>query len=180
MALVKLGASTITSLTDNTIEANLCNVLYNDIVDFVISEGAWSTTIFRATLAATTNTPTFGFTYEFQLPVDPLCLRVLEINETSPGYYVYSIEGDKLLAKISTMDIKYQGRLTNSQSFGPYLTKAIVSRVALELSYSITSNASLTERLANAYEKDIQEGLSIDGLQGSGVQTVSPTFTEVR
>ena len=103
LALAKLGASRIISLDDNTVEAQLCNLLFNDIADFVMMEGMWATTIRRAVLAQTTNTPVFEWEFEFQLPTSPEALQVLAINEEIPGTNDYVIEGDKLLAHISTM-----------------------------------------------------------------------------
>ena len=92
LALSRIGASRITSLTDGTVESTLCNVLYDDMAEEVMSEGSWSSTIARSALNVTTNTPAFGFSYEFQLPTVPRTLKILNINEDTVGDYDFRIE----------------------------------------------------------------------------------------
>lgn len=180
IALARLGASRITSLTDNTAEAKLCNLLFNDIADLVMVEGSWSTTIRRASLNLTSNTPAFGYTSEFQLPTNPFCLKLLSINDVTPGDEDYRIEGDKLLANITSMKVRYIARITDTQSYGPFLTQAIISRLTAELAYSITGQANAAERWMQQYELDVRKGLANDGQQGSNEQTVSPDLLNVR
>lgn len=180
LALIRLGVGTITSLSDNTDAANLCNILYDDIRDEVLSEGPWSVTVTRKELNKTTNTPSFGYTYEFQLPTSPKCLKVLEINEEVPGTYDYRIEGDKLLANISTMRIKYIGQITDTGLYSPWLKRALVSRLAAELAYNLTGSSRVAELMMAKYERDLATGLSNDTQQGSADDMPSSDLIEVR
>lgn len=180
LALARVGANRITSLTDNLEEARLCNLMYPTIADEVMAEGPWSRTLARASLAATSNTPTYGYDNEFQLPTVPVLLRVLSINESIPGNVDYRIEGDKLLTDESTIKIRYIGRIEDPASYGPYLTKAIVSRLAAELAYTLTANAAAAERLMERYRIDVAEGLALDGQQGKADTWTSDTFLEIR
>jgi hypothetical protein len=180
LALSRLGASTITSLTDNTTEAKLCNTFFDDLADEVMVEGSWSSTIARTSLARTTNTPSFGFTYEFQLPVDPLCLKVLAIDESVPGNIEYRIESDKLLIDESSVKIKYISQLQDTEDWDILLRKAFVARLSSELAYSLTGDTRKAEIEFERYEKFRMEGLSIDGQQGSKEKTFSTDFIEVR
>lgn len=180
LALAKLGAARITSLTDGTETANLCNTLYDDIADEVMSEGPWSSTISRATLAADVTSPTYGYTHQFTLPTDPYCLRVLDISEDISGQYDFKIEGRKLLANISTMSIRYIGRITDTESYDQGLKDAIVTRLASELAYAITGNRTLAAQLADLYQRSLQNGLARDSQQGSTELTVSNDLTDPR
>lgn len=180
MALVKLGVNPIVSFSDNTDAGKKINLVYDDIVDEVISEGAWASATTRATLARTTNTPEYEYTYEFQLPTNPQVLRVLQINETLPGEYDYRIEGDKLLANTSSIKIKYIGTLSDSQDYGPYLKKAIEFRLAAELAYPLTGDRGLADRLMQRYFQVRSEGLAFDGTQGSSDMSNSSDLTDVR
>lgn len=180
VALSRLGAARITSLTDNTTEAKLCNTLYDIVATEVMSEGMWSSTINRATLNQTTNTPAFGYTYEFQLPTSPKALKVLSINEDTTGTYGYRIEGDKLLANVSTMKVQYIGKIENSESYDPMLQKAIVSRLTAELSYPITGSSAVAERWWAKYDQDVADGLANNGQQGSNLYVTSPDLNEIR
>jgi len=167
LALARLGVSQITSLTDNTIEAKFCNLLFEEVVKEVSLEGAFSSTINRATLNVTDNTPAFGYDYEFQLPTDPLCLRVLSINEDTPGTYDFRVEGDKLLANISTIKIKYIGYLENSGSYDEALKTAIVAKLAAELAYPLTGSQNVANILYRKYQEELERAKSIDGQNGS-------------
>lgn len=180
LALTKLGAARITSLSDNTIEAKLCNTLYDDIADEVMASGEWSSTINRVTLNATENTPAYGFTNEFQLPTDPFCLRVLSIDEENVGDEQFRIEGDKLLANISTMKIRYIGRIEDTQSYDEMLKRTIVARLAYELAYPLTGQTSVSNLMYQTYIQVMNESLAIDGKQGSNEATQSYDLDQVR
>jgi len=78
------------------------------------------------------------------------------------------------------MKVKYIGRLTDTQAYGPFLTQAIITRLTAELAYPITGQASVADRWFQQYERDVQKGLANDGQQGSNELTVSPDLTDVR
>lgn len=180
LALTRVGATRITSLTDNLEEARICNLLYQTVSDEVMMEGPWSTTISRVALAQTSNTPAFGYDNEFQLPTVPVFLKALSINESVPGNIDYRIEGDKLLTDEGTIKLRYIGRIDDTQSYGPYLTRAIVSRLSAELAYTLTGNATLAQSLFDRYQQDVVSGLAMDGQQGKYDTYSSDAFIEIR
>ena len=180
LALSRIGASRITSLTDGTVESTLCNVLYEDMAEEVMSEGSWSSTIARSALNVTTNTPAFGFSYEFQLPTVPRTLKILNINEDTVGDYDFRIEGDKLLANVSSVSVRYVSFIEDTASYDVYLKRALVSRMAAEMAYTLTGSATVAERLYARYLRDLDDGLSNNGQQGSEQLTVSPDLLKVR
>jgi len=180
LALSRLGASTITSLGDNTTEAKLCNTFFNDLADEVMSEGSWTSTITRATLALTTNTPAFGFDNEFQLPVDPQALKILNIDEDIPGSTTYRIEGDKLLSNNDNMKIRYIARLTDSEDWDIYLQRAFIARLASELAYPLTGDDKKAALEFQRYEGFLSRGLAQNGQQGSKQIVISSDAIDVR
>ena len=165
-ALQRVGATRITALTDGTEEAVSCNTIYDIIADEVMSSGAFSSTVRRVALAQTATTPVYEFTYEYQLPVDPKCLKVLSIDGATPSSIPYAVEGDKLLTDETTVNIKYVTRLSSTESYGPYLTKAIISRLASELAYRFAGTQSLKDSLMAQYQLDLATALAEDSLQG--------------
>jgi hypothetical protein len=180
MALSRLGASTITSLTDNTTEAKLCNTLFDDLADRAMIQGSWSSTITRTSLAQTTNTPSFEYANEFQLPVDPLCLKVLNIDEDTPGQTEYRIERDKLLTDSASIKIRYIAQLTDTEDYDPLLTEAVEILLASYLALPITGDARLAERLRQEYFELVSHNLAIDGQQGSKAVVSSTDLTDIR
>lgn len=180
MALSRLSASTITSLTDGTTEAKLCNTLFDTLADRVMIQGSWATVIKRASLSQTTNTPTFDYTYEFQLPVDPFCLKVLNLDEGAPGSIPFRVEGNKLLSDNSTIKIRYIGRLTDTEEYGPLLTEAVEILLGSYLALPIAGNAKLAKQLREEYAAIVGHNLAIDGQQGSKETVISSALIDVR
>ena len=76
-ALDLLGAATITALTQNSKEARLCNRNYELVRDSVLRAHPWNTAVTRKNLPQDATAPDFGFTYQYTLPTDPFCSRVL-------------------------------------------------------------------------------------------------------
>jgi hypothetical protein len=181
LALVRLGANTVVNIaTDSTSQANLCNILFDDLADEVMAEGSWTSTIRRVALAQTTNTPAFGYTYEYQLPVDPKALKILEVNHIKAGDIDYAIEDDKLLTDNDTISIRYVARLTDTEDWDIYLQRAFVARLASELAYPLTGDDRKAQLEFERYRIFVQEGLALNGQQGSKQQLISDDLIDVR
>jgi hypothetical protein len=179
MALSRLGARSIVSLDEGTNEANLCNTLFDDIAERVMVQGSWTTTIKRVGLPRTVNTPSFGYGYEYQLPVDPKCLKVLNVNDSSIRTD-YRIEGDKLLCDDDTVKIRYIAKLTNTSDYGPLLTEAIELLLASYLAYPLTGNGAMADRMKAEYSEILMNNLAVDNQQGSKDMMISDDLTWVR
>lgn len=178
-ALTMLGVKRLTSLTDGTAHAKLVNEIIDDVIKEVMIDGAFSSTIRRASLNATSNTPVYEYTYEYQLPTNPLCLKVIELEELqinalqyAAGYEAepsFRIEGDKLLSDTSTAKIKYIAYITDTGSYDAALSMAIKARLTADLAYPITGSATLAEKLYSKYERVLARAKSIDGQNGGRV-----------
>ena len=101
-ALNQLGASSITALTENSKNARICNERYETVRDAVYRSHPWNCLVKRVQLAQDSDTPAWGFTYQYTLPSD--CLRVLQIKDYSSDY---KIEGRKLLIGESEVYLIY-------------------------------------------------------------------------
>ena len=69
-ALLMLGASPISSFTEGTDEANICNSLYPDIKIKTLASYPWSFSFKKVQLARLITTPTTEYKYEYALPSD--------------------------------------------------------------------------------------------------------------
>jgi len=167
MALSRIGAATITSLTQGTRESKLCNTFFNTLAERAMIQGSWTSTITRAELAQTTNTPVFGYAYEYQLPVDPKCLKILGVNEWCPGEVKYVREGDKILTDSDTLSIRYIALLTNTEDYGTGLTEAVEILLASYLAKPLATDPQVSERLRQEYFEIVANNLAIDNQQGS-------------
>lgn len=180
MALSRLGCSRITSLSDGTIESNECAAIYPNIVKYVQAKGPWTSNLIRANLAQSATPPVYGFAYAYQLPTDPLCLRVLRINEEQLGINEYHIEDGLLLIDQATVAISYIGLLTDPNSFGPYLEESIIDHLVAQMAYKFTGQLQAQQTYMKYASDNLTTLLNIDGIQGSNEFLPSDTFLDVR
>jgi len=173
LALASIGsAEYITSLSDPTSKATICNLLYEDTAKEVMMAGTWASTVRRANLGLLTTTPEYGYSYEFQLPENPECLKVLDINDLEVGSVDYAIEGSKLLIDQSSVKIRYIAYIEDSGSYDEYLKEAIVAKLASKLAVPVTGDKRLSEAKLIEYTKILEMNLAKNNQQGS-IQTVA-------
>lgn len=94
-ALVKIGASTITSLTENSKAARSANAIYELTRDAALRDHPWNFAHKRVILASDSEEPAFGWTYAYTMPAD--FLRVIQWGEMPEDEIPYRMEGGKLL-----------------------------------------------------------------------------------
>tara|TARA_R100000664_G_scaffold15166_1_gene23614 strand:+ start:8772 stop:9368 length:597 start_codon:yes stop_codon:yes gene_type:complete len=187
-AMDLLGAATITALTENSKEARLCNRRFETVRDAVFRAHTWNVSIKRATLALDTETPAFGFSYQFSLPTDPYCLRVISfwnsnVNNDVAAYdsnVMFKIEGRKVLSNEGTCSIIYIARVTDTEQYDPLLSSTIAHRLASETAYAITGSNSLAQAMYSLYQARLSEARSMDALEGYPEQLQADTYTNAR
>jgi hypothetical protein len=69
-ALIKIGASRITSLTEGSKNANLCAEQYAKLRDAELRAHLWNFATSRQKLAQISGAPVSGFEFHYQLPSD--------------------------------------------------------------------------------------------------------------
>ena len=111
-ALVFLGVETITSLSDTTKQAVLCNLKYPKVKKRVLKAHPWNFTIIRETLSDNGNTPDHEFGFEFDMPTD--CLRILQVYDYYDEFG-YRIEANKILANADTLKVKFIKEVDESE-----------------------------------------------------------------
>jgi len=182
-ALNQLGASSITALTENSKNARLCNERYETVRDAVFRSHPWNCLIKRVQLAQDTDTPAWGFTYQYTLPSD--CLRVLQIKDYDADY---KIEGRKLLINVSEVYLLYLAQITDVNELDVLLRETISAGIASDIAYAITSNLQVAKlmtekyglKLAEARHTDASEGYNTDPTLGNTDQLVTEDFINVR
>ena len=187
-AMDLLGAATITSLTENSKEARLCNRRFNTVRDAVLRSHPWNTAVTRASIARDSVAPAFGFSYQYTMPTDPYCLRVLSFwnsnvdNEIAAydSQVMYKIEGRKILSNEGTCKITYIGRVTDTEQFDPMLSNTIAHRLAAETAYAITGSTSVSQQMQQLYEFRLREARSMDGMEGYPDKIIADDFVNIR
>jgi len=170
-ALDMLGAEPLTSLADNTKAGRLCARNFEPVRDAVLRTYPWNAAIRRASLPALTEAPAWGYACQFQLPDGPFpeaCLRLLAIDGEAEFDARYKIEGRRVLTnEPAPLNILYIGRIDDPSQLDPMLHDVIATRLAADLSYSLTASAALGQSLMDIYQAKLAEARSTDAQEGS-------------
>ena len=160
-ALNQLGASSITALTENSKNARICNERYETIRDAVYRSHPWNCLVKRVQLAQDSDTPAWGFSYQYTLPSD--CLRVLQIKDYNSDY---KIEGRKLLIEQSSVYLIYLAIETDVNQLDILLRETISAALAQDMAYAITSNLQVAKLMAEKYQAKLSEARHTDASEG--------------
>ena len=160
-ALNLLGASTISALSDDSKNARLCNERYTTIRDAVFRAHPWNCLIKRVQLAQDSDTPAWGFDYQYTLPAD--CLRILGIKDYNSDY---KIEGRKLLISESEVYLIYLAQITDVNELDVLLRETISAHLAQDIAYAITANLQVANLMAEKYQAKLSEARHADSSEG--------------
>lgn len=181
-ALVQLGAEDLLiSLEDNTKAGRLCNAMYEMVRDEVLTSFVWNSALKQAQLAALVETPTYEYSYAFQLPVD--CLRVIKIGipetaanaylDTDPfGYHHWQPVkwrrfGRKVYSNVSPLHITYVYKVTDPEEMDPMLRDAISARLAWKIAYDLTGSRGKEQDMKQNFAFILEEAMICNSLEGS-------------
>lgn len=175
-ALSRVGDKRIIALTDDSNPARACNDAWERVRDEVFREHAWNSICTRASLAALSSTPAFGYDDEYQLPVD--CLRVLEVYDTKLPWVV---EGRKILCDAGTpLPIRYMRKATDSNEYDPLLTSVLAQRLAVEICEELTQSNSKKEFEVLRYETLLTQAKAADAQEQSPVEFEEDDWLDAR
>jgi hypothetical protein len=167
-ALISVGASTITALTDESKEGRTCNALYTMCRDYVLRDVAPNFAVRRVALAQLTFTPTFNYAYAYQLPVD--CMRVMNTDDKE---YIWRIEsyssggetGKILVTDEATIRIRYVSRIEDPQLHDAMFDEALATYLASELAYPLVNSNTLKEQRWNEYVIKLAASRGVDSME---------------
>tara|TARA_B100000029_G_scaffold402955_1_gene402600 strand:- start:1929 stop:2510 length:582 start_codon:yes stop_codon:yes gene_type:complete len=160
-ALNQLGASSITALTEDSKNARICNERYETVRDAVYRSHPWNCLVKRVQLAQDSDTPAWGFSYQYTLPSD--CLRVLQIKDYNSDY---KIEGRKLLIEESEVYLIYLAMESDVNQLDVLLRETISACLAQDIAYAITSNLQVAKLMAEKYQAKLSEARHTDASEG--------------
>lgn len=190
-ALNIIGASNISTFTENSKPARLINQRFESVRDAVFRSHPWNCLVRRTQLAQDTASPAFGYAHQYTLPSDPYCLRVLEFSNGSLSYPqdnitsrsggpAFVIEGRKLLTDAGTARIKYIARVTDPNEYDASLIEVLASRIAVEVAYAITGSTSVVQIATALHEEKLREARFVDATEGAPQRLEASDFIEAR
>jgi hypothetical protein len=165
-ALTKLGAARIISFGDDNKQARAVQSMFAIVRDAELRAHIWSFSLKRASLAALTSTPDWGFEYEYELPSD--CLRLIQVNDFYQGPSMddyrnqstaeYILEGNKILTDYAApLKIRYIKREEDTAQWDATFVEAFACRLAAEMAEDLTQS----NQKKDAAWKEYQQALSL-------------------
>tara|TARA_B100000085_G_scaffold40170_2_gene33348 strand:+ start:1984 stop:2577 length:594 start_codon:yes stop_codon:yes gene_type:complete len=167
-ALNMIGASNIISLDEDSKAGRICKQRYINVRDAVFRSHVWNCLVNRVQLTADVSAPTFEFQYQYTLPTDPYCLRVIKLEFLDT---VYRIEGRKLLTNESQLKLIYVGRDENVSNYDQLLSESIAAGMASDLAYPLVGSNTLAQQMFDMYQRKLSEARFVDATEGTPAQT---------
>lgn len=177
MALSQIGVGLISDVTEDTPEAVICNARYADLRNACLRAHPWNFATKYATVAKTTSTPAWRWSFEYVLPAD--CLRVLELADVGDQYELVS--GRKLLSNHdSPLNLKYTSEVQDPSLMDASFKQAWATLMASELSISISKDSARATALYNLYREKLTDARFYESLEKGPEQLASGTYLEAR
>jgi hypothetical protein len=181
LALVRLGESKITAMSDDAKAAILLSSIWDLIVDEVLQAHPWNFAVVRAQLEAEDSAPDWGYAYEYALPSD--CLRFLGINEDPDINYRIEagVDGKSVFCdEDSPINVMYVTAIDDPELFDPTFVSALAWRLAAELAFPLTTNPNLVNAMMGAYQNSLPSAKTLDSVEDGYREISGSPWTDAR
>lgn len=168
MALANYGGGEIVSLTENTEEARVLNLLYENCRQAILAKGIWNfATSYTGSLALLDEAEHPTYKYVYALPSK--CLKVLQVYNSNidlqfqqymPDYEVFNYGSRKALATdIEGAKCKYVVDEDNTAIYTPEFVTCLSYLLSARCVESLTGNAQIVSEMDAKYQVAFQDAL---------------------
>ncbi len=180
VALSRINAAPITSLTDGSRQATLCHDLFPALRDELLRVHTWNFAVARVLLARREVAPVFGWSYAYQLPAD--FIRVVSVHGEESGRSVasYRVEGDALLSDDPALYLRYIKRVTDTNIMTPDFRRALSLWLAADLALGLGNSRTLRGALLDEYRAALQAARSADAIEDTPLEEPDPSWVTAR
>ena len=181
-ALNIICASTISSLTEDTKNARICNQRFENVRNRVFRGHPWNCLIKRVQLAQNSTAPVIEYTYAYALPSDFLrCLKIHNGPTDSVASALdFKVEGKNIVTDEATVYLVYVAKDTDPNNYDSYLYEVLGYQLAADIAYGITNNASLAKNLLVDADEKLRESRFVDATENSTDTVEANEFTDAR
>jgi hypothetical protein len=166
-ALLLCGASPITALSDDTVNARTLNTIYDITRKNILIEGRWTFALTRATVTANTVASLVAWEYPHEDYVYDRPTDALRVWETSDKYASWREEGDYIITNVSITGLLYTWDIEDESKFRQKFVDAFVDLLAYEISFQLLNSAPKAEQFLNKYQKlSLPNALAVDAQTG--------------
>lgn len=175
LGLFHVGAEPISDMNGTSKSARLCNLIYTQTRDDLLSKHFWNFAMTRISLALEVTAPAFGWGSSFILPADYLLMY-----ETYPANIDYEIEDGKVLCNQATLSIKYVRKITDVTKFHPAFTESLGLSIGTKLAFPLAGSNTLAAALRDKFDESIKDAKCNDAISAPINEFIQDTFLESR
>lgn len=152
LALTKIGVDNISRMDESTNQARRANAIFDLTLDSMLVIHPWNFAIERQTLARSSTTPTYEYSYKFALPTDPYCLKVLKVVDSEDDEIEdYRIEGRYVFTDETAISIKYIKRITDMSTLSPAFIEMFATYIARLLAPQLAGDVNMMAILSQEF-----------------------------
>jgi len=152
LALQRVGAKSISSLSEDSTAGRACNRVYEQARDSELRSHPWTFARERVQVAADSTNPVFGAAKRYALPAD--CLRILPTNgtngtNTQDDFEIYGrfIHTDNT----SPINLVYIKQITDEETFDSLFVELLIARIAMDIAEAVTQSNKKKEEARVQY-----------------------------
>lgn len=177
-ALIRIGATPITSFNDGTSESEIAGALYGQARDALLSAYGWSFATGQLELNRLEQAPLADYAYAFELPND--FLRAISAGTGGRGRGLnFRISNGALHTNVDKVILTYIFR-PQEASLPPYFDTALIVRLAAEFTIPMTESTSRAEIMFRMAETEFARARQIDAQQDTPGRLERFTLIEAR
>tara|TARA_R110000823_G_scaffold20417_1_gene62524 strand:+ start:41 stop:616 length:576 start_codon:yes stop_codon:yes gene_type:complete len=166
LALQRVGAKSISSLTEDTTAGRACNRVYEQARDSELRAHPWSFARERIKIAADSTDPIFGAAKKYAIPTD--CLRILTTNgvDATPVQDDWQIEGRFILTDDgSPVSLVYIKQVTDENTFDALFVELLIARIAMDVAEKVTQSNKKKESALLHYREVRKEAKRVNAFE---------------
>lgn len=169
-SLLRLGAKTITSITEDSLEVRCLNIIYDQVRRDLLSRYNWNFATTRAELSQLVETPAFEFNYYFALPSD--VLRIVQFHDLGIEYKreITPTGVDAIATNSSILKLKYIADVSDTSKFSPIFGRALAMALAYAVGQRLDQSMTLLSMIDRDFEKILNKAKNIEYSQNSNTQ----------
>jgi hypothetical protein len=177
VALVELGQDPVSSLSQDTKNARLCNAVFGICRNEVLEGHAWSFATKTVELASIDGSDDVmgEWTYLYQKPAD-----LLKILRGEDWKQEFEIRDAYLMANDEPLKIKYIFECTNTGLWSASFAQCLSKRIKASIAYAVTRSTTVAEKASADYVMSLKEARYNDAHKRSPENPVLDSFIDQR
>lgn len=163
-ASILIGGSPISSFSEGTAEADICDAMYEDLARSTLTNTRWRFATNQAQLSRLEAAPTGRFDAAYQLPADLIMLSAVTVNDDP---IIYDTYGDKVYCDANESEVLIADYIfrADESTWPPYFTIAVEFAMASVLALSAARDAALANAMDQKAEVSLIKARRLDSQQ---------------